>query len=155
MFGLSISEDYYKPIIVNSAFNNNYIQYESKGDKILTIEKYLSMIESYLVDMINDHKNKGRWKIQVSAEINFISSKPDSDETRIMHTKSNNIEITIGSDTDEVIENLFRSLLQRYQENLEEKMRGSEFVFDGVNLLHYDLNKISLNRGGSYIKSPD
>ena len=33
-------------------------------------------------------------------------------------------------------------------------MRGSEFAFDVVNLLHYDLNKISLNRGGSYIKSP-
>ena len=72
-----------------------------------------------------------------------------------MHTKSNNIEITIGSDADEVIENLFRSFLQRYQENLEEKMRGSEFAFDGVNLLRYDLNKISLNRRGSYIKSPD
>ena len=72
-----------------------------------------------------------------------------------MHTKSNNIEIMIGSDTNEVIENLFRSLLQRYQENLEEKMRGSEFIFDDINLLHYDLNKISLNTGGSYIKSPD
>ena len=155
LFDPSISEDYYKPIIVNSAFNNNYIQYESKGDKILTIEEYLSMIESYLLDMINDHKNKGEWKIQLSAEINFIPSKPDSDETRIMHTKSNNIEIMIGSDTNEVIENLFRSLLQRYQENLEEKMRGSEFIFDGINLLHYDLNKVSLNRGGSYIKSPD
>ena len=58
MFDWSISEDYYKPIIVNSAFNNNYIQYESKGDKILTIGEYLSMIESYLVDMINDYKNK-------------------------------------------------------------------------------------------------
>ena len=57
------------------------------------------MIESYLVDMINDHKN-GQWKIQLSAEINFISSKPDSDETRIMHTKSNNIEIMIGSYTN-------------------------------------------------------
>ena len=34
-------------------------------------------------------------------------------------------------------------------------MRGSEFIFDGINLLHYDLNKINLNRGGSYIKSPD
>ena len=33
-------------------------------------------------------------------------------------------------------------------------MRGSEFEFDGVNLLHYDFNKISLNRGGSYIESP-
>ena len=155
LFDLSISEDYYKPIIVNSYFNNNYIQYESKGDKILTIKEYLSMIESYLVDMINDHKSQGEWKIQLSAEINFISSKPDFDETCIIHTKTYNIEITIGSDRAEVIENLFISLLQRYQENLEEKMRGSEFVFDGVNLLHYDLNKIMLNRGGSYIKSPD
>ena len=61
----------------------------------------------------------------------------------------------IGSGTNEVIEDLFKSLLQRYQENLEEKMRISEFNFDAVNLLHYDLNKISLNTGGSYIKSPD
>ena len=65
LFDLSISEDYYKLIIVNNAFNNNYIQYESKGDKILTIEEYLSMTKSYLVDMINDHKNKGKWKIQL------------------------------------------------------------------------------------------
>ena len=112
------------------------------------------MIRPYLVDMINDHKNQSEWKIQLSAEIIFISSKPDSDETRIMYTKSNNIEIMISSDTDEVIEELFKSLLQRYQENLEEKMRGSEFVFDGVNMLYYDFNKISSNRGGSYIDSP-
>ena len=72
-----------------------------------------------------------------------------------MNTKSNNIEIMIGSDTDEVIEELCKSLLQRYQENLEEKMRGSEFVFDGVDVLYYDLKKISLNRGGSYIDSPE
>ena len=72
LFDLSISKDYYKPIIVNSAFNNNYIQYESKGDKILTIKEYLSMIESYLVDMINYHKNKGEWKFQPSAEIKFF-----------------------------------------------------------------------------------
>ena len=34
-------------------------------------------------------------------------------------------------------------------------MRGSEFVFDGVNTLYYDLNKISLIRGKSYINSPE
>ena len=156
MFDLSINEDYYKSIIVNDAFNNNYIQYESKGDKdkILTISEYLNNIRPYLVDMINEHKNQSEWKIQLSVEINFISSKPDSDETRIMHTKSDNIEIMIVSDTNEVIEDLFKSLLQGYQENLEEKLRGSEFNFYAVNLLHYNLNKISLNRGGSYIKSP-
>ena len=89
--------------------------------------------------------------IQLTMAINFISSKPDSDETRIMHTKGNNTEIMIGSNTNWVIEELFRSLLVKYQENLEEKMSGSEFVFDSLNVLYYDLNKISLNRGGSYI----
>ena len=33
-------------------------------------------------------------------------------------------------------------------------MKGSEFEFDGVKFLHYDFNKISINRGGSYIDSP-
>ena len=70
-----------------------------------------------------------------------------------MHTKSDNVEIKIGDDTSDVVKELFKSFLQRYQESLQENMRGSEFEFDGVNLLYYDFNKISLNRGGSYIES--
>ena len=85
--------------------------------------------------------------------INFVSSK-DSDETRTMHTKSNNVEIMIGSETDEIIEDLFESFLQKYQEGLEESMRRSEFVNDSVDVLYYNLNKVSLSRGGSYIDSP-
>ena len=104
--------------------------------------------------MTNDYKSKGEWKIQLRAEINFTSLKPDSDETHIMHTKIDNTEIMIGSDTNEVIKELFKSFLQRYQEDLQEKMRGSEFEFDGIHLLYYDFNKISLIRGGSYIESP-
>ena len=53
-------------------------------------------------------------------KINFISSK-DSDEIRAMHTKSNNIEIMVGNETNEIIEDFFKSLLQKYQEGLEEK----------------------------------
>ena len=87
------------------------------------------------------------------AEINFISLKHGSDETRIMHTRSDNIEIMIGNDNDEITEGLFKSLLQKYEENLQKKMRGSDFEFDGVNLLYYDFNEISLNRDGSYIDS--
>ena len=71
-----------------------------------------------------------------------------------MHTRSINEEFKNGSNTDEIIEELFESLLQRYQENLHEKMKGSDFAFDGVNYLYYDLNKISISRGGSYIDSP-
>ena len=70
-----------------------------------------------------------------------------------MHTKSDNTEIMIGSDTNDVIKELFKSLLQRYQEGLQEKMGGSDFAFEGVNLMYYDFNKTNLNRGGSYIES--
>ena len=48
--------------------------------------------------------------------INFISSK-DSDETPIVHAKSNNVEIMMGSETNEIIEQLFKSFLQRYQKD--------------------------------------
>ena len=71
-----------------------------------------------------------------------------------MHTRSDNIEITIGDDNDDIIEEVFKSFIQKYEENLQNKMRGSDFEFDGVNFLYYDFNEISLNRGGSYIDSP-
>ena len=123
------------------------------------------MMKPYLSDIINDHKNQGKWrinsgnkiiehetesewKIQWTSAINFISSK-DSDETRTMHTKSNNVEIMMGSKTDEIIEELFESLLQLYQKNLEEPMRGSEFVYDSIDALYYNVSKVSLSRGGS------
>ena len=73
--------------------------------------------------------------------INFIFSK-DSDETRNMHKKSDNIEILIGNETDEIIE----SLLEKYQEELKESMKGRDFIFDSVDLLYYHLHKTILSR---------
>ena len=54
-----------------------------------------------------------------------------------MYLKSDNIEIMIGDETNEIIEEIFDSLLQKYQNGLEESMKGSEFVFDSVDLLYY------------------
>ena len=109
LFKLPIDENYYKPIFVKSGYNKNYDQYESKGDRILTMQEYLALIEKYLRELINHYKNKGQWKIQLTAEINFISLKPGSDETCVMYTQSFNEEIMKGSDTDEIIELLFES----------------------------------------------
>ena len=124
LFNLSIDEDYYKPIKTNEAFNSNYIEYESKGDKDkILINQYLNMIRSYLSDIINDHKNQGEWKVHsgntvidyktqgewkiwLTMVINFIYSE-DSDEIRTMHTNSNNIDIMMGNETVEIIEELF------------------------------------------------
>ena len=130
-------------IRTNSSFNDNYIKYERNGDKnkTLSIKKYLNMIKPYLTDIIQDNKTQGELKIQLILIINFISSK-DSDEIRTMHKKNNNIKIIMDNETDEIIEKHFESLLQKYQEGLEEKMEVSESVFDSIDLLHYKLPKI-------------
>ena len=144
----------YEPILIETGFDNNYLEYRSEGNDSLSFEEYLNLIKPYLNDLINTYKNKGEWKIQLTAQINFISLRPSSDETRIMHTRSVNEKFMDGSNIDEVIKVLFKSLLQKYQENLQEKMKGSDFTFDGINNLYYDLNKVSISKGGSYIDSP-
>ena len=154
LFKISIDKDYYKPKLNKSGYNKNYAQYESKGDKILSLKEYLDLIEKYLRELLEEYKLKGEWKVQLTTKVNFISLKPGSDETRIMYTRSDNIEIMFRDDNDDIIEQLFESLLHKYEENLQNKMRGSEFEFDGVNFLYYDFNKTSINRGGSYIDSP-
>ena len=59
----------------------------------------------------------------------------------------------INDEADEIIKKLFDSLKNRYQNNLK-SMKGSEFVFDYVELLYYKCHKINPNRAGSYIDSP-
>ena len=71
-----------------------------------------------------------------------------------MHSKSDNVEIMMGFDTNEIIEKLFDSILQRYLKGLEESMKGSDFVFDYVESMNYIFHKIYLKRCGSYIESP-
>ena len=154
LFKTSINKDHYKPKLVNSGYNNNYVEYESRGDRILSIREYLTLTEKYLRELINQYKNEGEWKVQLSAEINFISLKPGSDETRVMYTRSDNEEFISGDDTNEIIKLLFESFLQRFEENLQNKMRGSEFEFDGINFFCYSFNKMSIYRGGTYIDSP-
>ena len=81
------------------------------------------MIKPYLRDVINDHKTRREWKIQLTMQINFIPYK-DSEETRTMYTNSHNIEIMMRKETDEIIEKLREFLLQNYQKDLEESIKN-------------------------------
>ena len=51
---MSINKDYYKPKLNKSGYNENYAQYESKGDKILSLKEYLNLIEKYLRELIEE-----------------------------------------------------------------------------------------------------
>ena len=130
-------ENYYKPVRVNNFWSNNYIGYKSNGErnKKLSVEEYLNKISPYLKDITNNLKKPGTWKIQLTIANNVISSI-GNDEECVIHSNSDNIEIMISDDADEVIKKLFGSLKNRYQNNLE-SMRGSEFVCDYVQLLYY------------------
>ena len=101
-------EDYYEPKEIRSAFVGGYTLYESRGDKdnMLAIYEYFDKIKPYLKDMINDYKSKGEWKIQLVMRVIFVSFI-DKNETQVMHTKSDNVKIMNGTDTnDAVIEHI-------------------------------------------------
>ena len=63
-----------------------------------------------------------------------------------MHTKSDNVKILKRYNTSDIIEKLYNTLINRSQEGLENKNNGSNYVFDNVNLLDINLNKISISR---------
>ena len=150
---------------------NDHIEYKSKGDKYedLSRKEYLNTIRPNLRDLINEHKpidepidesndnngDRAEWKIQLTMQNSCISTK-SFQETHIIYTKSETVEIFMGSDTEDVIDKLFNTLLQRFQRAQEtSNERGSEFIPDSVELLYYHFQRIDIRRAVSYIMSPD
>ena len=153
---------------------NNYIKYKSKGDRYenLSPKKYLKIIRPYLRDLINEHKpidesndkssdnddddtDGAEWKIQLSMQNSCISTK-DFEETRTIYSKSEPVEICMSSDTEDVIDTLFNTLLQRFQHAHEiSNDKGNEFIPESVELLYYHFQKIDIRRAESYIMSPN
>ena len=169
--------DYYKPIRTDDGFagrRNNYIEYKSKGDRYeqLSREEYLNLIRPYLRDLINNHKpttesnneekeendsdaDRAEWKIQLVMENSCISTR-NFEETRTIYSASKPVEIFMGSDTEDVIDTLFNTIWQRFQQAQEtSNNNGREFIPESVELLYYYFQKINIRRAESYIMSPD
>ena len=73
-----------------------------------------------------------------------------------MYSKSEAVEVYMGSDTENVIDTLFNTLLQNFQSAQEtSNERGSEFIPDRDESLEYEFHKIEIIRAESYIISPD
>ena len=67
-------------------------------NKMLPIKEYLNKIRPYLSNMINNLETQGKWKIQLSIAINFLSSK-DNNKICTIHSNCDNKEIMIGNET--------------------------------------------------------
>ena len=84
-------------------------------------------------NIIINLQNSDPWEIQLTIAIKFISSK-DTEEQRVMNLNSDNISFTSYNDANEVVNESLRS---KYQDNLETSMKGSDFIFDSVQLIYY------------------
>ena len=113
-------DNYYKPVRVSNFWSSSSIEYESNGDrnKAPSFEEYLNKIRPYLKDTINNLKKFDKWKIQLTVENNFISSI-NNDAERVMHSKTDNIQIMTNDEADEVMEELYGSPENRYKNNLK------------------------------------
>ena len=86
---------------------------------------------------------------------NFISVK-DFENTRTIYSVSKPVEIFMDSDTENLIDTLFNTILSRIQEAMEtSNERESGFTHESVGLLYYHFQRIDIRRGGSYMASPD
>ena len=105
-------EDYYEPKSINTAFKNNYSQYQTTSDRknILTPNEYLKKIEPSLIDLINKYKNDS-WKVQLNMKIIFTPIE-DFIDKRALYVKTKNVEIMMGSDTKEIVKELFESIIE-------------------------------------------
>ena len=79
----------------------------------------------------------------------------DNDKEHGMHSKSDNTAVTINNKADEVIKEIFQSILSRYQIELEKSTKGSDFIFYCVHLLYHKCHKINFKRDQSYKDSYD
>ena len=104
------------------------IRVEKKDIKIYH-QKSLDMIRPYLRDLMNDHKpttelnnndERGEWKIQLVMQNNCISTR--NADTGPVYSASKPVEIFMGNDTKDVIDRLFYTLLQIFQQAIEHQI---------------------------------
>ena len=127
------------------------------------------MMRPYLRDLVDGHKpiteltnrasnndsEHGEWKIQPVMQNNCISTK-NFEDTRAAYSASKPVETFMGADTDDAIDRLLDTLLQRFQKAIEtSKGNGSGFTHKNVALLYYYFMKIDIRRAESYFESFD
>ena len=149
--------DYYKPILARSSFENNYGEYEIRGDKNknLTLKQYLYIITTQLAELINKKKNSTQNEQKVQLIISVIFKHVmDPTKKRTFNVKSKSIQMRSGDNTDDIIIKLLESFLENYEREENILGNGSNYVLDGVDSTLAYFHTIVLRRGSSSTPSP-
>ena len=125
-----------------------------EAKKNRSLKQYLYTLTPEIVDLINEKKNsnKNEQKIHLIMAVNFRHTTDHS--IRTFHIKSDNVEITQGSKTNDIMTNLLESFLTRYEQKENIIRNGSDYSFECVDMTGIHFHNIKLKRRSSYINSP-
>ena len=147
-------DKYYKPILAKESFNGSYQMYTCRGDKNrdMDISLYLDKVRQYLITLIDEKKISDQ-KIQLDIAINLRHIKKHDRIT--FYVKSKNIICLPSDNSEDILEQLINSLYKYYEDKLLICRTDSSYVYESVEGLSIHFHKIDLNRGSSFMPSPD
>ena len=151
-----IANEEFKPKSIEGAFNGNYMRFRSEGIKesedLVTIEQYLHKVKRHVLNRMKDIVKTGNsWKFQLN--INSLFREVNSDDEAIKPIWSTPHIITLGSDFEEVLEEMYQKILNDY-EIVSQALNKSNFVFIRIMEMTYHCHKVDMIRGSSYIDLP-
>ena len=147
----------FKPVKMTGAFEGNYVKFRSKGVEekrpLVSIEQYLQRkTYRHVVKKWKDLvKRRDSWKVQLNVVVLF--RQVDGSEETEKPIWSTPHRIMVGSDFEEVIEEMHDKILQTF-EIVQQALEASNFVYIRVVEMTYHCHKVDMNRGGSYIDLP-
>ena len=130
--------------------------YSCRGDKdrTMSISQYLDAVKSYLFALIDEKKNISSQKIQLVIAVNLIHLTKSDRIT--FYVTSKNIVTNPSHKTEEILYELYDSLLKSFDEKLMIcRRKNSSYVSESIEGLDIHFHKIDLRRGSSYIPSPE
>ena len=146
----------YEPVFVRSAVKEGFEEYEISGNRnIMSIREYLTTIYLPLKRLIDKKQQLTNDEQKIIIRVMAVFVKVNNPFDRyIKYIDSDGFVLRKGDNTHKFINKLFKSLLVNYEKETN-ALKGSNLVFDGIDLTLVQFIKIKLKRGGSYIPTPD
>ena len=129
--------------------------YSCRGDKdrYMYITGYLDKIKTFLMALIDEKKKSSSQKIQLVISINIIHLTRSDRIT--FYVKSKNMVSHLSDKAEEILYQLYDSLLKYFNDKLMIFRTDSGYVFESIERPDIHFHKIDLRRGSSYIPSPE
>ena len=143
-------------MLVRQSFKGTFSEYEMNGSiNVLTFKEYLDKIYLPLKNKLEEIKKPSMVEKKILLRSLVVFKKINNEfEIFIKYIDSSGIPLRYGDNVSEFIRKLYDSLLVEYEKS-ESSLKGTNFVFNSVNLSYLQVVKTSLKRGGSYIETPE